>query len=60
VIGQIRDGTTVPNDNTTWSSQPGAIRTFAGNASPCWIRLITMGTTPTTPTLSISYTLRIA
>ena len=31
VISQIRDATSVPNDNTTWASQPGAIRTFAGS-----------------------------
>ncbi len=33
VIGQIRDATSVPNDNTVWASQPGAIRTFAGTIS---------------------------
>src|SRR5690349_1482451 len=30
VISQIRDATSVPEDNVIWASQPGAIRTFAG------------------------------
>ena len=30
VIGQIRDATSVADESTTWASQPGAIRTFAG------------------------------
>lgn len=30
VISQIRDATTTPAENTTWASQPGAIRTFSG------------------------------
>lgn len=33
VIGQIRDATTNPNENITWASQPGAIRTFGGTIS---------------------------
>lgn len=31
VISQIRDATTIPAENTTWASQPGAIRTFSGS-----------------------------
>jgi uncharacterized protein (TIGR02600 family) len=30
VISQIRDGTSIAAENTTWASQPGAIRTFSG------------------------------
>lgn len=30
VISQVRDATTIANNNTTWASQPGAIRTFSG------------------------------
>lgn len=33
VISQIRDATTVPAENSTWASQPGAIRTFSGTLS---------------------------
>ncbi|MDB6153064.1 MAG: hypothetical protein JWL90_1517, partial [Chthoniobacteraceae bacterium] len=30
VLGQIREATTPVQENTTWASQPGAIRTFSG------------------------------
>jgi uncharacterized protein (TIGR02600 family) len=30
VISQVRDATSNSNNNTTWASQPGAIRTFSG------------------------------
>src|SRR4051794_36049817 len=30
VISTIREATTAPEEDVTWASQPGAIRTFAG------------------------------
>jgi hypothetical protein len=32
-IGHIRDATSVADEQTTWASQPGAIRTFSGTLS---------------------------
>lgn len=34
VISQIRDATSITDEKTTWASQPGAIRTFAGALTP--------------------------
>ena len=33
VLAQIRDATNQPKDGVTWSSQPGAIRTYGGTVS---------------------------
>jgi len=33
VLAQLRDATSQPGENVTWSSQPGAIRTFSGKLS---------------------------
>jgi uncharacterized protein (TIGR02600 family) len=34
VISTIREATTSPDEDVTWASQPGAIRTFAGKLRP--------------------------
>ncbi len=45
VIGQIRDATTSTNEKVTWSSQPGAIRTYSGTQSTAPTGVLPLGAT---------------